>query len=564
MWLVAVDTLQIQPYIFGSNRLRENVGASYLVDMATGDWACEAVKDAAPTNNLGPGHLLRDDARIEDGLEAEVLYAGGGNFVVLFREDRAATAFTSTLSRYVLQEAPGLQLEIARQEMDWHKDVLRDRLDEVLHRLAVQKRQRARPAPLLGLGVTAACRSTGLPATGVVRGIGDDPDYLASDEIRTKVDVAWPGLHGLSMADRRLQATIKLEAGYRYPADFEDLGSTVGEYSHIAVVHADGNSIGQRLREIGAPYSTADKNRECVLARRDFSRNLKQAAQSALQAVLNQLVQEVCEQDGQRIIGSSPNPKNPDALPWITLKRKGSEFFIPLRPLVFGGDDVTFVCDGRLGLALTTAYLQEFERQTEAAGLGKDRGRLTACAGVAIVKGHYPFARAYQLAADLTGSAKVYRRTCEAITGSCLDWHFALSGLGGSIDEIRAREYTVPEGSLVLRPVTLENNPVQSQHAWPVIWRGIQEFQGKEWADRRNKIKALRDALREGPAAVKHFIAVFNDGAHLPSVLSEMGTWPETGWQGKFCGYFDAIELADWFIPLQGGADETPATAPAT
>ncbi len=75
MWLVVVDTMQIQPYIFGSNRLRENIGASYLVDAATGDWAFEAVKEVAPGNdNIGPGNKLRDDVQIENGLDAEVLY----------------------------------------------------------------------------------------------------------------------------------------------------------------------------------------------------------------------------------------------------------------------------------------------------------------------------------------------------------------------------------------------------------------------------------------------------------------------------------------------------------
>jgi hypothetical protein len=36
--LVAVETAHIQSYIFASNRLRENVGASYLVTAATGEW----------------------------------------------------------------------------------------------------------------------------------------------------------------------------------------------------------------------------------------------------------------------------------------------------------------------------------------------------------------------------------------------------------------------------------------------------------------------------------------------------------------------------------------------
>src|SRR5581483_5544312 len=119
MWLVVVDTTQIQPYIFGSNRLRENVGASYLVDAATRDWALEAVKVAAPgKHNIGPENDLREDEWIEHGLDAEVLYSGGGNFVVLFSELDKVKAFYSNLSRRALLEAPGLQLVIARQEMD--------------------------------------------------------------------------------------------------------------------------------------------------------------------------------------------------------------------------------------------------------------------------------------------------------------------------------------------------------------------------------------------------------------------------------------------------------------
>ncbi len=76
---------------------------------------------------------------------------------------------------------------------------------------------------------------------------------------------------------------------------------------------------------------------------------------------------------------------------------------------------------------------------------------LTACAGIAIVKSHYPFARAYALAEELTRSAKSYR-TKETIVGSCLDWHFALSGLGGSIKEIRDREYKVRAGIADVAP----------------------------------------------------------------------------------------------------------------
>src|SRR5579883_966103 len=566
MWLVVVDTMQIQPYIFGSNRLRENVGASYLVGAATGDWAFGAVRQVAPRNNIGPGNTLIDGVWIEHGnLDAEVLYAGGGNFVVLFggddeRAKELARQFTTRLSQHVLLEAPGLQLAIAGLQMNWYEEALRDKRNAVFHLLDVQKRTHARSAPLLGLSVTAACRSTGLPATDLVPGIGGEPHYLASDEILAKVAVAWPQESGTSLADDRLQQVIGRPEGYRYPADFDDMGATPGEYSHIAIVHADGNGVGQRIHEICNRHRKKEQNRDLVLALRRFSLNLAQAAQQALKTVLDSLETAIAEGGGTSII----HKPNKELLIQIDLvKSEKDGYYLPFRPIVFGGDDVTFVCDGRLGLSLATMYLQEFENRTAAAKLGEDGSGLTACAGIAIVKSHYPFARAYELAAELTESAKKYRRD-QHTTGSCLDWHFALSGLSGSIEQMRAREYNVGERKLALRPVTLRDNPVQPEPAWPVVRRGIQEFQQEEWAERRNKIKALRDALREGPHAVEHFLAAFNHDDPLPPVLPARTNWQKTGWQGGFCGYFDAIELADWFIPLEGEADETLATLPAS
>ncbi|HEU5382389.1 MAG TPA: hypothetical protein VFV38_43805 [Ktedonobacteraceae bacterium] len=565
MWLVVVDTAQIQPYVFGSNRLRENVGASYLVDAVTGAWAFEVVTKIAPTkHNIGPQDVLNDAARIEAGCEAEVLYAGGGNFVVLFDILEKVKNFQTHLSQRVLLEAPGLQVVIAQQELDWYNHVLREKLDEVFDLLAEQKRKRAWSAPLLGLGVTASCNSTGLSATGIVPGIGGDPGYLASDEIRAKVAIALPQHSSRSEADRRLQETIFLPDIYRYPTDFEDLGATEGEYSYIALVHADGNRVGQSMREIGEGYTTAKQNRECVQALRTFSHKIQQAAATSLQAVVDQIVERIDEgKDGGKVLLHPLGRENPKLVIQLKRAKKDGRPYLPFRPIVFGGDDVTFVCDGRLGLSLASAYLHAFEQETKNAHLGKDGGRLTACAGIAIVKSHYPFARAYDLTVELTRSAKYYREE-QGIAGSCLDWHFAASGLGGSLEEIRAREYQVNAGSLTLRPVALAATASQEQRTWPVVLAGIRAFQHEEWAERRNKIKALRDALREGPEAVAHFLVAFHKGDLLPEVLSETHDWQKRGWDGGLCGYFDAIELVDWFIPLEGVAHEAPAITSAS
>ena len=119
MQLLIIDTTQIQRYIFGSNRLRENIGASYLVAQATGEWALAHMPK--PNNVKNAAQLeLDDDKQIEkDDLQAEVLYVGGGNVVALFRDKEGAVEFTRTYSRYLLNHAPGLEVVFWHEPFNW-------------------------------------------------------------------------------------------------------------------------------------------------------------------------------------------------------------------------------------------------------------------------------------------------------------------------------------------------------------------------------------------------------------------------------------------------------------
>ena len=552
MYLVVVDTAQIQPYIFGSNRLRENVGASYLVAQSTTTWAKEAVGQVFSRNNIKSDGTLDGTKHIENpanNLDAEVLYAGGGNFIALFRDEPLAKAFTRALSRKVLTDAPNLQLVIVHNSFDWSQS-LAEKVKDTFKKLAEEKRARTLSAPPLGLGGTVMCQSTGLPAVGMAPEMGDDLARPVSAEILAKLGVVERTRGEPSEADRRLQKLLPPPNGYDYPSQLDHLGGTRGEHNFIAVVHADGNGLGQRIMEVGKIYPMPNQNRDYIDALRAFSEQVNTAAQQALRDVLDKLAARIINDGGNRIVHKNTLGK---IIAEIQLKSAGRyERFLPFRPIVFGGDDVTFVCDGRLGLSLAMEYMRRLEEHTK--NLPDGKGLLTACAGIAIVKAHYPFARAYQLADELCRSAKNYRREIRGLRpdwdGSCLDWHFALSGLSGGIEEIRNREYRVQAGSLTLRPVALGANPQDSGRTWTVIEKGIAEFHGEGWAGRRNKVKALRDALREGPDAVRYFLRKFNENRPLPEVEPSLTNWKDTGWQGGYCGYFDALELADWFIPL--------------
>ncbi|MCB0197231.1 MAG: hypothetical protein KDJ65_35115, partial [Anaerolineae bacterium] len=163
--LVALDVTGIQGYIFNSNRLKENVGASELVYRVTRQWVFEKVPE--PNNVTADG--LDNTKRIEAGdVVAEVIYAGGGNAFILFVEKTAAEEFISELSLKIISEAPGLELVAAAVSFDWDLQPLGDRdegqMKAVVDKLTKNKRIRTSSTPLLGLGVTAACQSTGLPA----------------------------------------------------------------------------------------------------------------------------------------------------------------------------------------------------------------------------------------------------------------------------------------------------------------------------------------------------------------------------------------------------------------
>jgi hypothetical protein len=310
--------------------------------------------------------------------------------------------------------------------------------------------------------------------------------------------------------------------------DFGDLG-TEGESSYLAVIHTDGNEMGQRIKDLGKDHSVADENEAYVQKLRQFSKSVASAATTALERTVAVLLDAQNLSD-DKLGGVVPLPE-----------REGTPI-LPLRPIVFGGDDVTFVCEGRLGLVLAEKYLSEFSAQTLSDGKPAH-----ARGGVAVVKSHYPFSRAYDLAEALCRSAKEYiLKAAQAGGLTALDWHFAVGGLVLPLDKVREREYTIGRRTLLMRPVRLTSMD-GDWHSWETFTRVVMHFKGEQWAGRRNRILALRDALRGGPEAVKLFLydVELEDIPQRPDMKTQ-------GWQGGECGYWDAIEALDFYVPLKG------------
>lgn len=525
--LTLLDTSGIQNYIFNSNRLQENIGASELVYRATTLWAFAALSDAGFKHNVEvQGNIWKiNDGDIEkenSTLRAEVIYAGGGNILILFQNLDDAKNFTKRITTQVLKEAPGLTLVASHLEFEFASVQLAIARSSLLRQLAQHKQSRLPSLPLLGLGVSAVCQSTGLPATRTNVGLklneDEEDTRLISREIEWKLKYRNPG------NDRLKDALGRAAGSYYFPSDVDKLGRIKGEESYVAIVHADGNRMGEHLNEA---IKNATDNRDCIRKLRAFSTKINDASLKALLHVVK-LAKQAADDELVPIV----------------------EKYLPMRPLVFGGDDVTFLCNGRLGISLATAYLESFERETKILGLD----RFHASVGVSIVKMHYPFARAYALSEQLLSSAKRFVREFEDC--SAIDWHFATSGLSGSLSVIREREYQ--DGNLLMRPLLLNKNDKVKGRFWKGgIEEVIRQFREEHpWKDSHNKVIGLRDVLRDTTGEqVRAYLRDY-ELSRLPELVNEEAQ--TTGWTNNRCVYFDAIELLDHHIAI-AEKQEVPA-----
>lgn len=537
--VTVLDTTGIQPYIFNSNRLRENIGASYLVDNVTGDWVKEILEEEFNIPQKQQHQPINSS-----GFAAEIIYAGGGNTLLLFTSLDHAKTFTRKLSWRILNYAPGINLVAVHKEFNWDECLFTIVKNLMKNEVENLKRSKISSSPLLGLGVTAACNSTQLPAVGLSDRDEEDR-YLISRETEAKLIAGDKAIQEFRDKFTSLFHNKVYDFAYR----MDHLGRSRNESSYYAIIHADGNNMGKRFKSFGQQGmkdNRNDPNRGYIEAMRKMSKSVDCAGRKAIEEVISTLVKSI---DNEGNIFT--NDKNGNKIIRFSLYQDDDgNKYLPFRPLINGGDDITFVCEGRLGLELAAIYLQELKKPIA------DGEDLLACAGVSIVKSHYPFARAYSLSENLCKSAKKFvkeqnKHSSKEFSG--IDWHIAASGLFGSISDIREREYKVAEGTLNMRPVLIQSEDNQWRN-WSNITHVINEFNDSEkWKNKRNKVIGLREKLREGKEAVKQFITAYQID-ELPHIHGgdELKLKSE-GWTEEICGYFDAIEAMEFYFTLQKG-----------
>lgn len=344
-YLYGLTVQGIQSYIFATNKLKEIIGASEIIEQLCSTWFYKFLTKKECKNSVR--HLN-----------------AAGNIRFQTDKETAKRIFTDYHS-LLLKKAPGVPFSQAVVPIETDKEY------EAIQNLDKKLRgQRNLPLYETDLGIMARSKHRRSGNFAFEKQIYDKNtnEYEFLDVVNYK--------KYQNSDEKELTDKVKIDNhSLIYPTEFKKL-TKGGKHSWLAVVHIDGNGMGLRIKDI------LENNEDKFKSLQKFSKNIATCTITAFKEAVKEIV-----------------------VPAGIKNEKNSPTTLPLRPLIIGGDDVTVIIRADLALKFTQVYLNAFERETKNAELNNDEG-LTACAGIAYVKEKFPFHYSANLAEELCVYAK--------------------------------------------------------------------------------------------------------------------------------------------------------------
>lgn len=574
MNIVLIETSGNQRYIFATNKLRENVGASELTYRVGTETVLKAVDKEKRFENDDEKSLWEADdldgrklranllnkkknPELVAGGKIEVVTATSGKALLLVESADIGRNIIKSVTEDALREMPGLTVHGAISkgfdslcEKDDEDDFkLHKAIVEVHHRLEeIRYRTPSNEQRFLRLPFVAPCETSGLPAS--------EGRFLSKDEkgkneahrfsnvALSKRDVLRRDKSAYEKDDKgkpsRIVGMIQRVFNINLYKNLERLENDFKDLSWIAVIHADGNGLGEVFQNFDD--HTGLKDNKCTP--RDYIGKYRRFSLALDVCTINATGQAL-ENLRQRFLAEEEESARKE---WEKITK--SDKFVPVVPLILGGDDLTVISDGQYALKFVYEFLRQFEKETnkiteysylkedcegkplvvegetvfeiltgivrEIAHAAFDVPHLGICAGVAIVKPHFPFHQAYELAEELLKSAKQVKENIkskskgEQYPCSALDYHILYDSTASRLEEIRGR-LKVDEGHktwLFARPYVVSNfddlaNVKDTNWLTPRKWDELEKrvvvMLAKDDDDKRklpnSQLHSLREAL---------------------------------------------------------------------
>ena len=455
-----------QEFIYKSSKLKEIVGASLIIRDLFKDYLYDAAKvyrDCINEEFKGSDAVFRYDLN-EDKLKkfsfkefeermngnqyiGEIVYDGGGNFLMLYKNEEAMKKTTEIFTKKILKEIGTLRVVATYigniREDNYHSDDSKNPGDyERLyqrHRFCESTALCTQPYGSLPIVQTSPVSS--MPLTYMYDHAPKDISasgksyFKCSTETNAKLKKYWEeaGKHGDEMGETILDNIV---------------AETKGEDSMLAIFYIDGNAMGAKVQACLQGKKNYD---DCVNLLREFSKK----------------IQKTFIDDRKKDM----------------LKEDKDKKHYRSRILIGAGDEMTIICRADESYEIIKEYLSKIPSP------------YSSCAGAAIFHSHTPFSDAYRIAEQCCeDTCKNYMKENGLTLANLMDFEYCQGGIGFKLSDIR-KENGDDDNS---RPWLVESNVEEktSYHYKPVKNKNLPPWEkGKatEEADNKKIIEKLKE-----------------------------------------------------------------------
>ena len=442
-----------QEFIYRSSKLKEIVGASLIIRDLFKDYLYDAAKQCRNlryknTENIDlvkeheaifrydPNAQKLDkfsfknfeDRMKEDKYIGEIVYDGGGNFILLYKDEAVMKKTTEIFTKKIMKEIGTLRVVATHikgiSSDNYHSDDVNAPGDyERLYRKHRLRESTALyTAPYGSLPIVQTDLGSSLPLTYMYDNAPKDGSSSAksyikySAETNAKLKKYWEEVkaHGEEMGEKVLDNIV---------------AQTKGEDSMLAIFYIDGNAMGAKVQACLSGVNTYD---DCVSRLREFSRK----------------IQKIFIDDRRK-----------DMLDVDKAQSSDKEKRYRSRILIGAGDEMTIICRADRSYEIIKEYLSNLPSP------------YSSCAGAAIFHSHSPFADAYRIAEQCCeDSCKKYMKDNGLTLANLMDFEYCQGGIGLKLEEIRE-----------------ENGDVDNSRPWLVEREVKQTATSYHWKPEKNK-----------------------------------------------------------------------------
>ncbi|MCR4646757.1 MAG: hypothetical protein K5695_15335 [Oscillospiraceae bacterium] len=398
------DCRSKQEYIYRTNRIREISGAS-LILASVYRWMLTEVESHGIRilnswkEDLKAGKPFVKEEFKQAGYDGVVIYEGGGNLYVLYKDKETFVRVNRIFSNMLLRRTYSVSVIAAWTETT--DDFCKDRTE--LYRAKTRaKNLGTYSAPCNVLPFTMIDRQTYLP-------------ICSREKLDQKSEWTME-----SLKKQRYYTKHEQECSTDW---LDELVKDKGTDSMLAVIYIDGNDMGNKIKKCTEGLTDYT---ESVKVLRDFSVRTRECFVDAPLRAIEERLAKLNERDAGK-------PKS-----------KPHKY----RCIISDGDEITLVCRASDAADIVEAYFEALGK-TEPLVPGI---RNASCAGIAIFHSHAPFADVYQIAEACCESGKKKTRSSGSEV-SYIDFHYCHAGITNELDVLREEQ----EQRYTARPYTVED-----------------------------------------------------------------------------------------------------------